>query len=562
MMLDQHSTLYDTFRWHTPQGFNLAQACCQRWAELPSHERRAAIIDHTSSEPSHITFAQLTEQAAKLANGLARLGVIPGDRVAIVMTSPIPLITLLMACWQLHAIAVPLPATARADALVPLLRQARCQIAVIDGNTEREALAAIARCSRISQVVGYDTQAAQVMNWRGLVARQNAIFTPNPPSPLAPALMVWPQTSSVHFPEQTALLLAHQALVGNLPGFVACNDWFPDQAHRLATTLPVWHETALMSAILPALYFGHTVILLNEPDPQAAEEITHLVSDVSSVCRWIKKNEESALAVSGANLKSLCLLGGFVDKHWREHIQRLWQVTPNLATYVSGSGLVIGQSHQKWPSHHDTSGRIVPGHQVRVDEPSGSLAISRITHQGQTDPAQYIQIWLPKDAPERVAPIDLPEWYQPGLMAKLAASGDITVLGPSAELIRVQDHTFALTQLEQAILAKLDIDDVVITESPHKKNQQQATPEWWVLIQPRNYIQTSCAQWLEDTSQQIIGLILTACAANTLSEIAVHIRIGRVQHIGHLASGESDRTSASIKSKLPEIDFFFNSSKP
>jgi hypothetical protein len=147
-------------------------------------------------------------------------------------------------------------------------------------------------------------------------------------------------------------------------------------------------------------------------------------------------------------------------------------------------------------------------------------------------------------------------------MAKQAPSGDITVLGPSPELIRVQDHTVSLTQLEQAILAKLDIDDVVIAESPHKKNQQQATPEWWVLIQPRNHTHTSRAQWLEDTSQQIIGLILNACAVNTLSQIAVHIRFGRVQRIDHLESGEPDRTSASIKSKLPEIDFFFNSSKP
>ena len=40
---DAHASLHATFRWQVPQRFNIAQACCGRWARQRRSERRVAI---------------------------------------------------------------------------------------------------------------------------------------------------------------------------------------------------------------------------------------------------------------------------------------------------------------------------------------------------------------------------------------------------------------------------------------------------------------------------------------------------------------------------------------
>ena len=42
-MNDQYQVLYQTFRWLVPTQFNIAEACCHRWASSSPDARRIAI---------------------------------------------------------------------------------------------------------------------------------------------------------------------------------------------------------------------------------------------------------------------------------------------------------------------------------------------------------------------------------------------------------------------------------------------------------------------------------------------------------------------------------------
>lgn len=42
-MNDQYEALYQTFRWLVPTQFNIADACCHRWAASSPDARRIAI---------------------------------------------------------------------------------------------------------------------------------------------------------------------------------------------------------------------------------------------------------------------------------------------------------------------------------------------------------------------------------------------------------------------------------------------------------------------------------------------------------------------------------------
>ena len=85
-MNDQYAQLYQSYRWSVPSQFNIAQACAHRWAESPLEGRRVAIYhEDEAGLPAVWTYSRLSQTANQLANGLTRMGVVAGDRVAIIM---------------------------------------------------------------------------------------------------------------------------------------------------------------------------------------------------------------------------------------------------------------------------------------------------------------------------------------------------------------------------------------------------------------------------------------------------------------------------------------------
>src|SRR4030095_7725017 len=79
-----YEALYDTFRWCVPADFNIAEACCGRWAR-GTPDAVAIRWEHESGQTAFMTYAELQREANRLSHVLARLGVARGDRVAIVL---------------------------------------------------------------------------------------------------------------------------------------------------------------------------------------------------------------------------------------------------------------------------------------------------------------------------------------------------------------------------------------------------------------------------------------------------------------------------------------------
>lgn len=558
-MSDQHSALYETYRWHVPRGFNLAQVCCFNWATLPSHERRPALIRQSIHGQQQISFKELGSLSAQLANGLVRLGAIPGDRVAIIMgNSPLESVALMMACWAMQAIAVPLPADLPADVLLSRLRQARCQIAFVDGHAQTQALEAIARCPRIQQVVGLNVVAGNVMGWRGLIARQPSSFSSASTTPSDPALMVWPTHAPVHFPENTALLMPHQALVGNLPGFVAANRWFPEGANRLLTTLAPWQEAGLLGAILPALYFGQTVLLDETSQLLALSEATHVVSTFARLCDWTKTTS-SQTGLIHTTLKSVCVFGKSITPAWRQILLARLGVAPDLALFVSGCGIVCAENNERWPGDPGACGRPVPGHHLKVvpaatdatNTVPGQLAISRVDAHGHTNPSQYVQIWLQKESSEAAAPYDIPAWFLPGLSARELPDGQMQILGRPDDLITLNTTSIAPGVIEQGLLLDPDIERVLAMPSALKKNSQPMR-ELWLLIQASPTVAGNDRDWQSELITKVTALILETLAVAP-GELA--LKIGLVTTLPADDFGSPIRPIWLSRNRMAEIRF-------
>ena len=110
-MNDQYQALYQTFRWLVPTQFNIAEACCHRWASSSPDARRIAIYYEDEAGNREVwTYARLAEAANQLANGLIKMGVNRGDRVGVVLGQRPETVVAHMAIYSVGAVVLPVGA--------------------------------------------------------------------------------------------------------------------------------------------------------------------------------------------------------------------------------------------------------------------------------------------------------------------------------------------------------------------------------------------------------------------------------------------------------------------
>ncbi len=93
-------------RWFCGGRLNIAQNCLDRWADNPG--RVACLWEAENGETGQFTFAQLRADANRVANGLIRLGLEPGDRVALCMPMSPAILAILYGCFKARLTVVPI----------------------------------------------------------------------------------------------------------------------------------------------------------------------------------------------------------------------------------------------------------------------------------------------------------------------------------------------------------------------------------------------------------------------------------------------------------------------
>jgi len=133
-------TLRASFRWQVPARYNIARVCCGRWAD--DRSRFALYYEDEAGHTEAWTFWDVQQAANRLSNVLGAMGVMAGDRVAIMLPQRPETGIAHMACYQMGAIAVPVSHLFGADALEYRLSHAEVRVAIIDeGGLEKLAAA-------------------------------------------------------------------------------------------------------------------------------------------------------------------------------------------------------------------------------------------------------------------------------------------------------------------------------------------------------------------------------------------------------------------------------------
>lgn len=126
-------------QWFKGATMNVVESCVDRHAADPAQASRIAVVyEGDSGQHRSLTFAQLKVEVDRFAEGLRRLGVGKGDRVALFMP-PVPEAAVtIMACAKLGAVSVPAFSGYGSDSLATRLQSAEVKLLVtVDSTTRR-----------------------------------------------------------------------------------------------------------------------------------------------------------------------------------------------------------------------------------------------------------------------------------------------------------------------------------------------------------------------------------------------------------------------------------------
>ena len=254
---DHYAALHAGFRWHVPGRFNIGEVCSARWAR-DTPDAIAIRYEHESGASHTVTYAELDHDAARLASALRALGVARGDRIAIVMPQRVETAVAHMAIHRLGAVAMPLSMLFGPDALEYRINDSGATLAIVDESGIDNVLATRPLCAGLRTVVAVGAAEGRGdADWSSLLAGAEPVHSSVDTGADDPAILIY--TSGTTGPPKGALL-PHRALIGNLPGFVCSQNFFP-QPDAVFWSPADWAWTGgLMDALLPTLYFGREIV--------------------------------------------------------------------------------------------------------------------------------------------------------------------------------------------------------------------------------------------------------------------------------------------------------------
>src|SRR3979411_3212548 len=110
-----YDELYRNFGWDIPARFNMATACCDRYAD--GSGRLALVYVDEDGATSRTSFDEVADMSRRFANVLKADGLERGDRVAVFLSQSLELPVAHLAAFRSGMISIPLFALFGEDAL-------------------------------------------------------------------------------------------------------------------------------------------------------------------------------------------------------------------------------------------------------------------------------------------------------------------------------------------------------------------------------------------------------------------------------------------------------------
>ncbi len=473
-------TLRASFRWQVPARYNIARACCGRWAD--DRSRFALYYEDEAGHTEAWTFWDVQQAANRLSNVLGAMGVMAGDRVAIMLPQRPETGIAHMACYQMGAIAVPVSHLSGADALEYRLAHAEARVAIIDEDGLEQVAAVRDRLPQLKHVIGVGAaRESWVREWTALLALASSRYTPLDTAADEPAMIIYTSGTTGN---PKGALMAQRTLLGNLPGFVSSHNFYPQRGDLFWSPADWAWTGGLFDALLPSWNFGQP--LLGYRGRFDAEKAFWLMEKYAvknsflfpTALKMMMKAVPQPRQKYDLVLRSIMSAGETVGAavcHWG---QEALGVTVNEMYGQTEINYIVGNCATVTPPEPGAMGRGYPGHHVAVLDDEGQPAVPGETGEvcvqrscdGAMDPVFMLGYWNNPQATAEKFPgggIDDPAaWGRTGDLARLDAQGVLWYQGRSDDMFKSAGYRIGPGEIENCLLRHPAVANAAVIGAP------------------------------------------------------------------------------------------------
>ncbi len=445
-----YSTLYRGFQWDIPERYNIARAVCAR---QPA-DRLALLYENVHGDRASYTFGQLGDWSNRLANALEGLGVVRGDRVAIVLPQRVETGIAHLAVYKLGAIALPLSVQFGPDALAYRLGDSGARVVITDRD-HYETLEDLQKdLPELKTLICCDAEPGTLAFWELLAAASDRFDCADTRAD-DPAILIY--TSGTTGAPKGALD-AHRCLAGNLPGFELSQNFFP-QPDDLFWTPADWAWTGgLLDALLPSWHYG-VPVLAYEAGKFDPERVCKLLGKYQVRNAFIPPTAlkmlmqvENIRDRFGVRLRSVMSAGEQVGAAVVDWAQRTLGVTVNEMWGQTECNYLVGNCSAIMPVRPGSMGRPYPGHVVDViDDEGGVLGPGEVGELAarRGDPVLFLGYW---NQPEATEAKFLGDWFRTGDTGYRDEDGYLWFVGRNDDVINSAGYRIGPGEIEDCLI--------------------------------------------------------------------------------------------------------------
>jgi acetyl-CoA synthetase len=471
---DGYATLYNEFRWHVPEQFNIAEVCCRRWAD--EKDRVALLCEDEDGREQRLTYAQLQSQANRLSNLFVKLGIARGERIAIVLPQRVETAVAHIACQQSAMVAMPMSILFGPDALEYRLHDSGAVLAIVDA-AELPGLQEIrAQCPALRHVMAVECAGERVLDWTESLASMSDAFTPCATHADDPAILIY--TSGTTGSPKGALL-PQRALIGNLTGFVASQNWFPKQGDVFWSPADWAWTGGLMDALLPTLYFGHPIV--GYRGRFKAETAFRLLEKYGVTNTFLFPTALKMMMKAAPHaphklkLRAIMSAGEPVGDAVFQWCRDALGVTVNEMFGQTEMNYIVGNSTEQWPAKPGSMGRPYPGHRVAVIDDGGhelpygeigEVALHRTDRHGMPDPIFFLGYW---NKPQATHDKYCGDWCRTGDLASMDGDGYLWYQGRADDMFKAAGYRIGPAEIENCLLKHPAVANAAVVPKPDRE---------------------------------------------------------------------------------------------
>jgi long-chain acyl-CoA synthetase len=441
--------------------------------QAAAHPDRTALIEGLEASRT-CTWAELDDLVERCAGGLAALGLLAGQRVAICLDTGVDFVTAYLAVLRAGLVAVPANPRSATGELVRQLVDSGSRLVLADAatvDTVRAAVSGVAKALQGAEpvgrspagvpgvvVAGVPAQAGEREFDDLLVAGRPSVATPPDRERLA-ALLYTSGTSGA----PRGAMLTHRALLANLEQVAAIEPPVMREDDVVLGLLPLFHIYGLNGVLGQVLNQGATIVLLNSFEPVGTLAavrtlgLTNLPLAPPVLTAWVAQPDLAEqlsgvrMVVSGAAPLDQEQIDAF-EAASGIRVQQgygLTEAAPVVTSTLTGPG---GRSPI------GSVGGPLPGVEIELRDAAGSPVVDH-------DPGQ---VWIRGGNlfsgywPDRLDAPGPDGWYATGDIGVIGDEGELILVDRLGDLVIVSGFNVYPAEVEDVIVAVPGVSEVAV----------------------------------------------------------------------------------------------------